>query len=83
VAAFHVRDIPPEQLEKLRERARLRGRSMNAEVLAMLDQYLAHRTPEEVLASIRAGHRRFQLPPDAPRPEDIIREDRDSDHGRL
>ena len=56
---------------------------MNAEVLAMLDQYLAQRTPEEVLASIRAAHRRFKLPPDAPRPEDIIREDRDSDHGRL
>ena len=83
MAAFHVRDIPPEWLDRLRERARRQGRSMNAEMLSMLGEHLSRRTPEEVVESIRARRNRLTLPPDAPKPEDLIRKDRDSDHGRL
>jgi plasmid stability protein len=83
VAAFHVRDIPPEWLDRLRERAQKQGRSMNAEMLSMLEEHLSRRTPEEVLASIRARRNRLTWSPDAPKPEDLIRKDRDTDHSRL
>jgi plasmid stability protein len=82
VAAFHVRDIPPELLERLRKRAAAEGRSMNAEILTILERELSRRTPEEVMQSIREGHKRISLSPDAPKPEDLIREARDSRYSR-
>jgi plasmid stability protein len=82
MAAFHVRDIPPELLERLRARAAAEGRSMNAEILTILERELSRRTPEEVMQSIRERRDRIALSPKAPRPEDLIREGRDSRYRR-
>jgi len=77
--ALHIRDVPSEVVEALRERARASGRSLNAELVALLAEearrYRERGTLTRRLAEIAA---RVNLPPDAPRPEDLIREDRDS-----
>jgi len=78
VAAFHVRDIPPALLERLRERARREGRSMNAEMLAILERDLSLPSHEEFTRRLDDLRRRIRLSPDAPKPEDLIREDRDA-----
>ena len=79
VPALHIRDVPTDVVEALRESARSRGRSLNAELVALLtDGAQRHRergTLTRRLAEIAA---RVNLPPDAPKPEDLIREDRDS-----
>ncbi len=57
---------------------------MNSEVIAILRRSLtARRDPEDVIADLRRFRERVQLPPDAPSPEDLIREDRDAGHGSL
>ena len=66
-------------VEALRERARANGRSLNAELVTLLAE--GARAQHErgaitrKLADIAA---RVNLPLDAPRPEDFIRQDRDS-----
>ena len=79
VPALHIRDVPSDVLDALRERARSSGRSLNAELVALLAEearrYRERGTLTRRLAEIAA---RVNLPPDAPRPEDLIREDRDS-----
>ena len=82
MAAFHLRNIPPDLYERLQRRARSEGRSINAEILTILDQHLARRTPEEVMESIREGRKRISLSPNAPKPEELIREARDSRYSR-
>lgn len=79
VPALHVRNVPTDVVDALREKARQGGRSLNAEVVALLAEG-ARRHQERGaitrrLADIAAG---VNLPPEAPRPEDLIREDRDS-----
>ena len=65
--------------DALRERATRHGRSLNAEVVAALARDVELRrgagTITERMAELAA---RINLPPDAPRPEDLIRELRDS-----
>ena len=77
--ALHIRDVPTDVVDALRERARSSGRSLNAELVALLAEearrYRERGTLTRRLAEIAA---RVNLPPDAPRPEDLIREDRDS-----
>lgn len=77
--ALHIRDVPTEVVDALRERARSSGRSLNAELVALLAEearrFRERGTLTRRLAEIAA---RVNLPPDAPRPEDLIREDRDS-----
>jgi plasmid stability protein len=82
--ALHVRNVPEEVYEALRARAVREGRSMNAEVIAILRRSLtSRRDPEDVIADLRRFRERVQLPADAPAPEDVIREDRDAGHGSL
>jgi antitoxin FitA len=78
VAAFHLRNIPDDLYARLRERARADGRSVNAEILSILDRALARPSADELEARLRDLHRRIRLSPDAPTPEQLIREDRDS-----
>ncbi len=76
--AIHVRNVPSDVIETLRERAKANGRSLNALVVLLADGAARHRergTLTRRLAEIAA---RVNLPPDAPRPEDLIRADRDS-----
>ena len=82
MAAFHLRNIPPDLYERLRSRAASDGRSINSEILDILERHLSRPSAEELDAKLRDLHQRIRLPADAPRPEDLIRADRDSDHGR-
>ena len=78
MAAFHLRDIPEETYARLRERAARNGRSINAEVLWIVDKELGGPDPEELIARLARLRAEWTLPPDAPRPEELIRADRDS-----
>jgi antitoxin FitA len=77
--ALHIRDVPDEVLDALRERARSSGRSLNAELVALLsEEARRHRERGTLTRRLAEIAERVNLPPDAPRPEDLIREDRDS-----
>lgn len=71
--------MPEDVLDALRERARFNGRSLNAELVHVLEVAAARHRESGVLtrrlAEIAA---RVNLPPDAPTPEELIRQDRDS-----
>lgn len=77
--AVHIRDVPSDVLDSLRERARSSGRSLNAELVALLaDGARRHRERGMLTRRLAEIADRVNLPPDAPRPEDLIREDRDN-----
>ena len=77
--ALHVRNVPADVVDALREQARLEGRSLNAAVVAALVEsarrHDGRRTVTQRLAEIAE---RVALPTGAPRPETLIRADRDS-----
>jgi plasmid stability protein len=78
VATLYVRDVPEKLYKRLRARARRNGRSLNAEVLELIDEaVLRELTSEEITDRLAELAAEIDLPPDAPRPEDIIRQDRD------
>ena len=78
MAAFHLRDIPDDTYARLRERAARNGRSINAEVLWIVDKQLGGPTEEEFKARLDRLLEEWTRPPDAPTPESLIRADRDS-----
>lgn len=81
MATLHVRNVPTELYEALRNRADLNGRSINAEVIEILGHGLeTWRQNERWWAEFEELQSRMKLPPDAPKPEDIIRWDRDHGH---
>ena len=82
MAAFHLR-LPDQLHERLRKRAATEGRSINAEIVSILERDLARPDPAEFMRRLDELRSRMTLPPGAPTPEEIIRADRDSDHGRL
>jgi plasmid stability protein len=84
VATLHIRNVPEEIYEGLRERARERGTSMNAETISILRDVVRFRGQswDEMMASLERFAREIDFGPDWPAPEDLIRADRDSDHGR-
>ena len=78
MATLYVRDVPEKLYKRLRARARRNGRSLNAEVLELIDEaVLRELTSEEITDRLAELAAEIDLPPDAPRPEDIIREERD------
>jgi plasmid stability protein len=78
VATLYVRDVPEKLYKRLRARARRNGRSLNAEVLELIDEaVLRELTSDEITNRLAELAAEIDLPPDAPRPEDIIREERD------
>jgi hypothetical protein len=77
--AVHIRDVDQDVLATLREIARENDRSLNAELVATLEERAArHRQRGEATRRLAAIAERVRLPPDAPKPEDLIRADRDS-----
>jgi plasmid stability protein len=78
VPALHIRNVPADVVETLRKRAESHGRSLNAEVLRILTSS-AERERQDTPITNRLEElaRRVNLPPDAPTPEELIREDRD------
>ena len=79
VPALHIRDVPSDVVEALKERAQSSGRSLNAELVALLAEGARrHRERGTLTRRLAEIADRVNLPPDAPKPEDLIREDRDS-----
>lgn len=77
--ALHIRNVPVDVVETLRRRAEADGRSLNAEVLRVLtDAATRERRETPITNRLEEIARRISLPPDAPRPEELIRQDRDS-----
>jgi plasmid stability protein len=77
VATLYVRDVPEKLYKRLRARARRNGRSLNAEVLELIDEaMLRELTSDEITDRLAKLAAEIDLPADAPRPEDIIREER-------
>jgi plasmid stability protein len=79
VPTLYVRDVPEQLYKRLRARARRNGRSLNAEVLDILDEVaereqFSGRITQRLAELAQAS----SLPPDAPKPEDVIRELRDA-----
>jgi plasmid stability protein len=78
VATLYVRDVPDKLYKRLRARARRNGRSLNAEVLELIDEaVLRELTSDEITDRLAELAAEIDLPPDAPRPEDVIRQERD------
>jgi plasmid stability protein len=77
VATLYVRDVPEKLYKRLRARARRNGRSLNAEVLELIDEaVLRELASDEITDRLAELAAEIDLPPDAPRPEGIIREER-------
>jgi len=84
VPNVHLRDVPPDALETLREAASRRGRSLNAELVdALVQRAEREQQAEELVKRLAEGRRRWKrwfpegFPPGL-EPETIIRHDRDS-----
>jgi plasmid stability protein len=79
MATLHLRNVPEAVYAGLRRRAKQHGRSMNAEAVALLAEAieLEHREGS-ITDELRRIAFEINLPPDAPKPEEIIRQDRDS-----
>jgi plasmid stability protein len=80
VPTLHLRNVPEEVYEGLRERARERGSSMNTEAIEILADAISwkQRSWDEVMADLDELAKRINFGPDWPAPEDVIRADRDS-----
>ena len=79
VATLYVRDVPAPVYERLRERARRNGRSLNGEVLEILAEAAARDDDaERITTRLAELADRVSLQPDAPKPEAVIRAERDS-----
>ncbi|HEY8827690.1 MAG TPA: Arc family DNA-binding protein [Jatrophihabitantaceae bacterium] len=80
---LHVRNLPAELHERLREQAVSEGRSMSAEAIALLRQALApaggqSAKQQAAIERLRDIQRRSRLPAGAPAAEELVREDRDT-----
>ena len=77
--AVHIRDVDAAVLGTLRELASENNRSLNAELVATLEERAdRHRQKGQVTRKLAEIASRVRLPPGAPMPEDLIRADRDS-----
>lgn len=78
MATLHVRNVPDEIYERVRQRAARRNRSISAEVLCLLDAATAR--PDEDVLFERINRRRSLLRQrvgEFPSSVQLIREDRD------
>ncbi len=79
VPTLHLRNVPAHVYDELRKRAKRHGRSMNAEAVALLEGAVERdRRSAEITERLRRHALAIDLPPDAPKPEEIIRHDRDT-----
>jgi plasmid stability protein len=77
---LYVRNVPTNVYRRLQARARRNSRSLNAESLDILSAAAA-REPREtaIVDRLREIAREIDLPPDAPKPEKLVRQDRERD----
>lgn len=79
VPTLHIRNLPEPVYDKLKRRAAVNHRSLNAEVLALLNtEFEEERREGEITRRLRKLAYEINLPADAPKPEEILRELRDS-----
>ena len=79
MATLHVRNVPDDVYNALRESAEREGRSISAETISILRRSLpAAFDPEAFIAEVDASIERWSWPEDGPTPEEIVRRDRDS-----
>jgi plasmid stability protein len=79
MATLYVRNVPEQIYGSLRTRASRSGRSINSEAVEILAEAAAveaSHTP--IVDRLREIAARIDLPPDAPTPEELIRELRDA-----
>lgn len=75
---LHVRSVPEELYERLRQRARDENRSISAEVISLLERSLQvqERSQAEILDSINRGRSFRPADVGAPDSLSLLREDR-------
>jgi plasmid stability protein len=79
VPTLHLRNVPAGVYERLRRRAKQNGRSMNAEAVALLEEAVERKERAGTITDeLRRLAYKINLPEDAPRPEEIVREIRDA-----
>ena len=79
--SLSIKNVPEDLLEQLRSRAARHHRSLQGELMAILEEAVAPTRPRsarEILDEIRG----LGLPPSDLDSTEMIREDRDTDHGR-
>lgn len=77
MATVHLRNVPDDVHARLEARARRNGRSLSAELRAILDEAARpERALDEVLASIEEVRATYPLSDDAADPTELLREDR-------
>lgn len=81
MATVTIRNLEDEVVEKLRKRAKASNRSLEAEIRRILSQSASQISREELIQL--AEHIR-DMTPEVPQSDStlLLREDRDSDHGR-
>lgn len=83
MAELHVRNLPPELHQRLREQALAEGRSMSAEAVILLREALQPGGDQgskrlAAVARLRQIRERSRLPAGAAPSEHLVREDRDT-----
>lgn len=83
MAELHVRNLPPDLHERLRNRAVAQGRSMSAEAIVLLRQALQpdgdpSGRQRRAIERLQEISRRSPVPAALPPAEQLVREDRDA-----
>lgn len=81
MATVTIRNLDDEVVEKLKRRAKAGNRSLEAEIRRILSQSASQISREEL---IQLADRIRAMTPEVPQSDStrLLREDRDSDHGR-
>lgn len=74
---LYVRNVPPCVYSRLKAMAKERGRSLNGQVLEILEQEATRQRGTLVAERLEEIARRIQLPPEAPKAEELIRKGRE------
>jgi plasmid stability protein len=79
MATLHVRNVPDELYERLKESAEAKRRSLSTQVIVLLNEALAPPKPSqaELLERLRRLRSSVVLPPNVPDSTVLLREDRE------
>ncbi len=78
MSILHVRNIPDELYDRIRQRARAQNRSISAEVIMLLDHALAEAERSQIDVLVGIQRRRVFYPAESGAPDStsLLREDR-------
>jgi plasmid stability protein len=79
MATLHIRNVPDELYERLKESAETKRRSLSAQVVVLLNEAMASPKPSqaELLERLRRLRSSVVLPPNVPDSTVLLREDRE------